>query len=157
MTFGGTILNVLTLVHELGHAFHNHAMKSVNGLHKRYPMSIAETASTFSEMIIFDAAMKKAKSKQDKLIILDEKLKRSVMNLMNIHSRFLFERRFYEERKEGIVSSSRLNQLMKHAIDEAYDGSLEQSSTYSWVWHHIIILRNLLFIIFHILLGIYLL
>jgi oligoendopeptidase F len=133
MTFGGTFLNVLTLVHELGHAFHNYAMKSVHGLNKRYPMSVAETASTFSEMIIFDATMKKAKSKEDKLFILDEKLKRSVMNFMNIHSRFLFEQRFYEERKEGIVSANRLNQLMGDAIHEAY-GSLEHPSNYSWVW-----------------------
>lgn len=134
MTFSGTFLNVLTLVHELGHAFHNHAMKSVNGLNKRYPLSIAETASTFSEMIIFDAAMKKANSKEEKLFILDEKLKRSVMNFMNIHSRFLFEQRFYKERNEGIVSADRLNQLMEESINEAYDGSLEQPSIYSWVW-----------------------
>ncbi|MEH7515888.1 M3 family metallopeptidase, partial [Gottfriedia acidiceleris] len=134
MTFSGTFLNVLTLVHELGHAFHNHAMKSVNGLNKRYPLSIAETASTFSEMIIFDAAMKKAKSKEEKLFILDEKLKRSVMNFMNIHSRFLFEQRFYKERNEGIVSANRLNQLMEESINEAYAGSLEQPSIYSWVW-----------------------
>jgi len=134
MTFSGTFLNVLTLVHELGHAFHNHAMKSVNGLNKRYPLSIAETASTFSEMIIFDASMKKANTKEEKIFILDEKLKRSVMNFMNIHSRFLFEQRFYEERKEGIVSSERLNQLMMEAINEAYVGSLEQPSVYSWAW-----------------------
>lgn len=134
MTFSGTFLNVLTLVHELGHAFHNHAMKSVNGLNKRYPLSIAETASTFSEMIIFDAAMKKANTKEEKLFILDEKLKRSVMNFMNIHSRFLFEQRFYKERNEGIVSADRLNQLMEESINEAYDGSLEQPSIYSWVW-----------------------
>lgn len=134
MTFNGTLLNMLTLVHELGHAFHNHAMKSVNGLNKRYPLSIAETASTFSEMIIFDAAMKKANSREEKLFILDEKLKRSVMNFMNIHSRYLFEQRFYKERNEGIVSSNRLNQLMKESINEAYAGSLEQPSIYSWVW-----------------------
>lgn len=135
MTFSGTFLNVLTLVHELGHAFHNHAMKSVKGLNnKRYPLSIAETASTFAEMIIFDAAMKEANSKEEKLFILDEKLKRSVMNFMNIHSRFLFEKRFYEERNEGIVSAHRLNQLMEESINEAYAGSLEQPSIYSWVW-----------------------
>jgi oligoendopeptidase F len=134
MTFNGTFLNVLTLVHELGHAFHNHAMRSVNGLNKRYPLSIAETASTFSEMIIFDAAMKKANSKEEKLFILDEKLKRSVMNFMNIHSRFLFEQRFYKERNGGIVSAHRLNQLMEESINEAYAGSLEQPSFYSWVW-----------------------
>jgi oligoendopeptidase F len=134
MTFSGTFLNVLTLVHELGHAFHNHAMKSVNGLNKRYPLSIAETASTFAEMIIFDGAMKKANAKEEKLFILDEKLKRSVMNFMNMHSRFLFEQRFYKERKEGIVSVHRLNQLMEESINEAYAGSLEQPSIYSWVW-----------------------
>ncbi|WEG11700.1 M3 family oligoendopeptidase [Pullulanibacillus sp. KACC 23026] len=134
MTFSGTFLNVLTLVHELGHAFHNHAMKSVNGLNKRYPLSIAETASTFSEMIVFDAAMKKANSKKEQLFILDEKLKRSVMNFMNIHSRFLFEKRLYKERNEGMVSAERLNQLMEESINEAYAGSLEQPSIYSWVW-----------------------
>lgn len=134
MTFGGTFLNVLTLVHELGHAFHNFAMKPVEGVNKQYPMSIAETASTFAEMIIFDAAMEKAQSKEERLLLLDEKLKRSVMNFMNIHSRFLFEQRFYEERKKGLVSSRRLNHLMNEAIREAYNGSLDQPSTYSWVW-----------------------
>lgn len=134
MTFSGTFLNVLTLVHELGHAFHNHAMKSVNGLNKHYPLSIAETASTFAEMIIFDAAMKKANTKEEKLFILDEKLKRSVMNFMNMHSRFLFEQRFYDERNEGMVSAHRLNQLMEKSLNEAYAGSLEQPSIYSWVW-----------------------
>jgi oligoendopeptidase F len=134
MTFTGTFLNVLTLVHELGHAFHNHAMKSVNGLNKRYPLSIAETASTFAEMIIFDASMEKASKKEEKIFILDEKLKRSVMNFMNIYSRFLFEQRFYEERKDGLVSTERLNQLMEESINEAYDGSLEQASIHSWVW-----------------------
>jgi oligoendopeptidase F len=134
MTFSGIFLNVLTLVHELGHAFHNHAMKSVNGLNKRYPLSIAETASTFSEMIIFDAALKKANSNEEKLFILDEKLKRSVMNFMNMHSRFLFEQRFYKERNGGIVSAHRLNQLMEESINEAYAGSLEQPSIYSWIW-----------------------
>lgn len=134
MTYGGTITNVLTLAHELGHAFHNHAMKPVNGLNKQYPLSIAETASTFSEMIILDAAMEKAESTKEKLFLLDEKLKRSVMNFMNIHSRFLFEKKFYEERKEGIVSPARLNELMQEAIDEGYEGSLDNASIHSWVW-----------------------
>ena len=134
MTFSGTFLNVLSLVHELGHAFHNHAMKPVHGLNKRYPLSIAETASTFAEMVIFDAAMKKANTKEEKLFILDEKLKRSVMNFMNIHSRFIFEQRLYEERKEGVVPAKRLNQLMEESINEAYEGALEQPSIYSWIW-----------------------
>ncbi|WP_404428629.1 M3 family oligoendopeptidase [Sutcliffiella horikoshii] len=134
MTYGNRITNVLTLAHELGHAFHNHAMKPIKGINRQYSMCIAETASTFAEMIILDAAFAKAESTEEKLFLLDEKLKRSVMNFMNIHSRFLFEERFYEERKSGIVPSSRLNELMQEAIDEGYDGSFDNASIHSWVW-----------------------
>ncbi|KMJ57416.1 pantothenate kinase [Bacillus sp. LL01] len=134
MNFGGTMTNVLTLAHELGHAYHNHAMVSVKGLNKQYPMSMAETASTFCEMIVLDAAMEKAKSDEEKLTLLDEKLKRSVMNFMNIHSRFIFEKRFYEERKHGIVPSSRLSQIMKEAISEGYCDSMDHASIHSWIW-----------------------
>ncbi|WP_174615785.1 M3 family oligoendopeptidase [Virgibacillus ihumii] len=134
MTYGGTIKDVLTIVHELGHAFHNDAMKSVEGINKQYPLSIAETASTFSEMVMLDAAIEKTSSNKERLLLLDEKLKRSVMNFMNIHSRFLFEKNFYEERKEGIVSSSRLNELMQEAINEGYKGSIDTIPIRSWVW-----------------------
>ncbi|MEO4053882.1 M3 family oligoendopeptidase [Solibacillus sp. CAU 1738] len=134
MTYGNRITNVLTLVHELGHAFHNYAMKTVNGVNKQYPISVAETASTFSEMIILDAAMEKSESTTEKLFLLDEKLKRSVMNFMNIHSRFLFELKFYEERKEGVVSASRLNELMQEALNAGYDGAMDNASIHSWIW-----------------------
>lgn len=134
MTYGERMTNVLTLAHELGHAFHNEAMKHVDVLNRQYPLSIAETASTFSEQIILDASLKKAGSTEEKLFLLDEKLKRSVMNFMNMHSRFLFEKNFYEERKMGIVSSKRLNELMQEAFDVAYEGSLDHVSVYSWVW-----------------------
>lgn len=134
MTYDGGIANVLTLAHEIGHAFHNYAMKTVDGINRRYPMSLAETASVFSEMIILDKAFENAKTKQEKLFLIDEKLKRSVMNFMNIHSRFLFEERFYEERKKGFVTSNRLNELMKAAIDEGYEGMLDSVSYRSWVW-----------------------
>ncbi|WP_371069268.1 M3 family metallopeptidase [Sediminibacillus sp. JSM 1682029] len=67
MTYGGTFKDVLALTHELGHAFHNHAMKQVDGLNKQYPMSVAETASTFAEMVILDAAIEAADSREEKL------------------------------------------------------------------------------------------
>ena len=134
MTYGGTMMSVLTLVHELGHAFHNSAMNSQYGLNKQYPLSIAETASTFAEMILLDAAIENAKTKAEKISLLDEKLKRSVMNFMNIHSRFLFEQKFYEERKKGFVSAERLNELMQEAISLGYEDSLANVSVYTWLW-----------------------
>ncbi|WP_449537697.1 M3 family oligoendopeptidase [Ferdinandcohnia sp. Marseille-Q9671] len=133
-TYGGRFTNVLTLAHELGHAFHNHAMKPVNALHKKYPMIIAETASTLSEQIILDAALEKAETPVERLFLLDEKLKRSVMNFMNIHSRFLFESHFYKERREGIVPTSRINELMHEAIEQGYEGAMDHVSVHSWAW-----------------------
>ncbi|MGG4168935.1 M3 family oligoendopeptidase [Rossellomorea vietnamensis] len=134
MTFPGTFKGVLTLVHELGHAFHNHAMKPVNGMNKSYPMSLAETASTFAEMIILEAAMEKADTDEEKLFLLDEKLKRSVMNFMNLHARFIFEMNVHEERRKGFIPASRLNELMKSAMEEGYAGALDEVPVHSWIW-----------------------
>lgn len=124
MTFSGTATNTSTIAHELGHAYHQSIMNSLPFLSQRYAMNVAETASTFSEMIVSDAAESAAKTKKEKIAFLSSKLERCVALLMNIHARFLFETRFYEERKSGIVSVDRLNQLMTSAQKEAYLDSL---------------------------------
>jgi oligoendopeptidase F len=132
MTYSGTIGNMATLAHELGHGFHSYAMRSVHGLNRQYAMNVAETASTFAEMIVFDAAVKETTSDEEKIYLLEEKVKRSMMFYMGIHSRFLFETRFYEERKNGIVSAERLNELMVQAQQEAYGGALDTTDAHSW-------------------------
>jgi oligoendopeptidase F len=132
MTYSGTIGNMATLAHELGHAFHSHALRSVDGLNRQYAMNVAETASTFAEMIVFDAAVKETTSDEEKIFLLEEKVKRSTMFFMGIHFRFLFETRFYEERKNGMVSAARLNELMTQAQQEAYAGALGSLDPHSW-------------------------
>ncbi|GIN38583.1 M3 family oligoendopeptidase [Heyndrickxia oleronia] len=132
MTYSGTPSNVSTLAHELGHAFHSYALKNVHPLKRGYAMNVAETASTFAEMIVADASVKNAKSDKERLPLLEDKVQRSVALLMNIHSRFLFETRFYEERKKGIVSKKRLNELMLEAQKEAYGDGLEEYHPLFW-------------------------
>jgi oligoendopeptidase F len=132
MTFSGTPSNVSTLAHELGHAFHTFTMEDVHPLNCQYAMNVAETASTFAEMVVADAAVKQAKDKEERLALLEDKLQRSVALLMNIHARFLFETAFYEERKQGYVSSERLSELMVEAQKEAYCDSLEDYHPHFW-------------------------
>lgn len=73
-------------------------MLDVRPLNRAYAMNVAETASTFAEMIVADAALKQAGSDEEKLVLL--KIKSSEASpFMNIHARFLFETRFYDERK----------------------------------------------------------
>lgn len=132
MTFSGTPSNVSTLAHELGHAFHSYAMNDVHTLNRYYAMNVAETASTFAEMIVADASVKSAKNEEERLALLEDKIQRSVALFMNIHARFLFETRFYEERKNGVVSKERINELMEEAQKEAYCGALEEYHPHFW-------------------------
>ncbi|KXH78818.1 M3 family oligoendopeptidase [Sporosarcina sp. HYO08] len=132
MTYSGSMSNVATLAHELGHAFHSHVLRPVHWMNRQYAMGVAETASTFAEMIVADAAVKAAKTKEEKLALLEDKIQRSVAFFMDIYARFLFETRFYEERKNGIVPATRLNQLMTEAQQEAFGHALDTTHPHFW-------------------------
>ncbi len=132
MTYSGTMSNVSTLAHELGHAFHTYALRPVHPLNTRYAMNVAETASTFAEMIVADAAVEEATNEQEKIALLEDKIQRSVAFFMNIHARYLFETRFYEERKNGVVSTKRINEIMEQAQVEAHAGGLGKTHPHFW-------------------------
>ncbi|MYL72707.1 M3 family oligoendopeptidase [Halobacillus litoralis] len=132
MTYSGSPSSVATLAHELGHAYHQHVMNELPELNQGYAMNVAETASTFAEMIVADAAVKEASTEAEKMVLLEDKVQRSVAFFMNIHARFLFETRFYEERKQGVVSTERLNELMTEAQQEAYVHTLDEYDPTFW-------------------------
>lgn len=132
MTYSGTSSNIATLAHELGHAYHQHVMNDIHGLNQGYAMNVAETASTFAEMIVADASVKHAKDNQEKIALLEDKVQRGVAFFMNIHARFLFETRFYEERKQGQVPVKRLNELMVEVQKEAYCDSITDYDENFW-------------------------
>ncbi|OBZ16021.1 M3 family oligoendopeptidase [Bacillus sp. FJAT-26390] len=132
MTFSGTASNISTLAHELGHAYHQHVMNDLPALSQEYAMNVAETASTFAELIVSDRAFNAAVEPEEKLGLLEDKIQRSVAFFMNIHARFLFETRFYARRKEGLVSVEELNTLMEEAQREAYCDLLGEVHPHFW-------------------------
>lgn len=132
MTYAGTASNVSTLAHELGHAYHQHVMNDLPGLTQDYAMNVAETASTFAEMIVSDAAVKRATDPIERLALLEDKIQRAVAFFMNIHARFIFETNFYAERKKGLVSIKRLNELMSEAQKLAYKDALSDDHPHFW-------------------------
>lgn len=132
MTFGGTMDNVSTLAHELGHAYHQHVMNDMPALAQEYAMNVAETASTFAEMIVSDAIVSAAETDGERLTLLEDKLQRAVAFFMNIHARFIFETNFYEERSKGLVSVERLNELMVEAQKAAFRDSLSGYHPHFW-------------------------
>ncbi|UJF36446.1 M3 family oligoendopeptidase [Paenibacillus hexagrammi] len=132
MTYGGTANNVSTLAHELGHGYHQHVMNDMPALAQEYAMNVAETASTFAEMIVADAAVKGATSDQERITLLEDKIQRSIAFFMNIHARFIFETNFYAERSKGLVSVERLNELMLSAQKEAFQDALSSYHPHFW-------------------------
>jgi oligoendopeptidase F len=132
MTYSGTASNLSTLAHELGHAYHQHVMNDLPPLSQEYAMNVAETASTFAELIVSDCALKAAVDEEEKLGLLEDKIQRSVAFFMNIYARFLFETRFYERRRQGLVSVEELGELMEAAQREAYCDTLGEAHPHFW-------------------------
>jgi oligoendopeptidase F len=135
MTFTGNFNGLGTLAHELGHAYHGFVLKDVPPFASIYPMNIAETASIFNELRVTDAAFEAARDYDEKLMLSDQKLAGALSFMSNIHARFIFDSRFYEERKAGMVSRDRLSEIMKEAQKEAFFGILdEQEGLHPLFW-----------------------
>lgn len=128
-TFG----SVKTLAHELGHAYHGLCLRDKPYLNTVYTMPIAETASTFCEFIVTDAAIKSANA-DEKHAILEEEISGAAQILIDIYSRYLFELRLFEKRKEGSLSVEEINKLMLQAQKDAYGDSLDPNYLHKYMW-----------------------
>lgn len=133
MTFGARMSSVATLAHELGHAYHSWVLSERPYLARRYSMSVAETASTFAENLVVDAALSRADSRDERVSLLQDKLQRASAFFFDLHSRFLFETRFYEERRRrSFVPAGELGEMMRKAQEDAFHGSLDRYHPTFW-------------------------
>lgn len=132
MTYSGTMGNLFTLAHELGHAYHSYVVRDLPIFAQQYRMNVAETASTLAEMVIIDSMIKQMDEPNEKLALLDYKMQRSVIFLMNIHARFIFEVEFYKARRKGYVLPEELNTLMENAQKKAYGEALAEWHPHFW-------------------------
>ncbi|MEW5874781.1 MAG: M3 family oligoendopeptidase [Candidatus Zixiibacteriota bacterium] len=126
MTFSGTYDSVSTLAHEFGHAYHGFVLKQEPAFAQHYPMTLAETASIFNELRVTDAALSEAGDPAEKLALIDQKLQAAFVFFCNIRARFLFDIRFYTERKKGMVEMQQLCEIMRNAQREAFFGCLDE-------------------------------
>ncbi len=113
MTYNDNMGDVLTLAHELGHAFHGHLMREERTLNRAYPMTLAESASTFGEMLLMRGLLEEpGVSTETRAFLLNLEASDGATYLLDIPVRFEFEKAFHEERADGEVSVSRLKELM---------------------------------------------
>lgn len=124
---------VSTLAHELGHAYHDHVTKDLPALLRHYPMTLAETASIFSQFIIFQGALKEA-SPQAQVALIENFLQDATQTCVDILSRFYFEREVFARRAEGDLMADQYSLLMQHAQKAAYGDALDEDALHPWMW-----------------------
>lgn len=132
-TFTGSFKNVITLAHELGHAYHNRCLNNESILNCNHPMPIAETASIFSETIVKNAALNKADS-ENVLPILETSLVGCSQKIVDIYSRFLFEDKVFELRKQGSLTVRQLKDIMTDSQKQAYGSGLDHNYLHPYMW-----------------------
>lgn len=130
--FTGTFSDVITLAHEIGHAYHFSCLKGKSVSFFSYPMTLAETASTFAETIVKQDILKKC-SEAEKLQILDMDLQDVSQVLVDILCRFYFEKSVFEERKKGELNAQDFCSLMRQAQEKSYGKGLN-SERHEYMW-----------------------
>ncbi|MBN2502105.1 MAG: M3 family oligoendopeptidase [Anaerolineales bacterium] len=134
--FDGSLDQVSTIAHELGHGFHNECLIGKTELQAITPMTLAETASIMCETIVSEAALQQAASPQEELAILETSLIGSSQVIVDIYSRYLFEKTVFERRAEAELSAEDLNELMLEAQQTTYGDGLDERymQKYMWTW-----------------------
>ncbi len=130
-TYMGTIGDIRTLAHEVGHAYHGWVMRDLPMIEHRYPMTLAETASIFAETAFGDyfATQGDAKTRFE---IAWQEAETVASFCLNIPARFEFEKNFYELRLKRFVTANELSDLMENAWQKWYGDTLSHYDRYYW-------------------------
>lgn len=134
LNFDGSLSNVITIAHELGHAYHGVHIQNHAPLNWSYTMPVAETASTFNEHIVNGQLLQQAESDAEKLTIVEAILQDNTQIIVDIYSRYLFESRVFDARKSQFMFSDQLAEIMLRAQKDAYGDGLDANHLHPYMW-----------------------
>lgn len=132
--FDGAFTDVVTLAHELGHAFHNLNIEDHRPLNDDYSMPVAETASTFNEHVVMDAAISAATDPKEKLALIESQLMDTTQIIVDIYSRYLFESAVFAKREDEFMFPDTLCEMMEDAQKKAYGEGLDPECLHPYMW-----------------------
>ena len=132
--FDGTFGSIVTLAHELGHAFHNQCIRTHRPLNRDYSMPVAETASTFNECVVMAAAIRQAKSHGEELALIESQLQDVTQIICDIYSRYLFESMVLENREQQFMDADTLCGMMLKAQEQSYGDGLDPGFRHPYMW-----------------------
>jgi oligoendopeptidase F len=136
--FDGSFDGVSTLAHELGHAFHNYCAYEAGKteLQQNTPMTLAETASIMCETMITEAVLATTTDPQEELAVLEAQISTAAAVIVDIYSRYLFEKEVLERREDSELSSDDFNDIMERAQKATYGDGLDERylQKFMWTW-----------------------
>ena len=132
--FDGLFTDVVTLAHELGHAFHNQCIRSHRPLNHDYSMPVAETASTFNECVVMAAAIAGARDTQEQLALIESQLQDATQIICDIYSRYRFETMVFANREQDFMHADTLCGFMEKAQKESYGDGLDPEFLHPYMW-----------------------
>lgn len=138
VNFDGSQDQLSTIAHELGHAFHNECAYQFDKtiLQQITPMTLAETASTFCETTVTEEVLSNVKDPQEELAVLEGQLNNASQIIVDIYSRYLFEKEVFERREQAELSSDDFCEIMERAQKATYGDGLDERylQKYMWTW-----------------------
>lgn len=131
--FSPTFSGVSTIAHELGHAYHFHLLREECAFSRAYPMTLAETASIFSETMLYNCTISRAKGFEKKYLT-EMFLMEVTQVIVDILCRFYFEKAVFEKQKEGPLSAGDLCNMMLDAQKATYGDALDPEQLHPYMW-----------------------
>ncbi len=134
--FDGSLDQVMTIAHELGHGYHSFNMFQAGKtpLQRQTPMTMAETASIMCETIMFNAVMETIDDPQEELALLETALISDAQVIVDIYSRFLFEKEVFERRQKSDLSADELSEIMENAQAATYGDGVDENFRHKFMW-----------------------
>ena len=131
--FTGSLSDVSTLAHELGHGYHGEIIAENSPLNWSYPMPLAETASIFCETIVTNHLLSELDKDEERLSVLEIALQGDTQVIIDILSRYIFETEIFKL-AEGPISKDKMKELMIEAQKEAYQDGLDHDYLHPYMW-----------------------
>ena len=132
--YDGALGDVVTLAHELGHAFHDYCLRENSILNLDVSMPVAETASTFNEVVAMNAAISAEKDPVARRALIESQLMDAAQIICDIYSRYLFESAVFEKRADEFLFPDALCEIMLDAQKKAYGDGLDQTCLHPYMW-----------------------
>jgi oligoendopeptidase F len=130
--------DVLTMAHELGHGLHAALAQQQGIFHQSTPLTLAETASVFGEELVFGRLLDAARSDEERLALLAERIDGSIATVFRQMAMNRFEHLVHTGRRtEGELSVDRVNELWREAQSELFGDSVEITDGYRMWWSYV--------------------